>query len=55
MTTVADPRVNTNVRLRLSSMHRVDEIAAERDWNRAQVLRSLLLLGLRAWDRGERP
>lgn len=55
MTTAADPRANTNMRLRASALARVDSIAAAQDWNRAQALRTLLLLGLRAWDRGERP
>jgi hypothetical protein len=49
-----DPRVNVNLRLRTSSRDRVDRIAVERDWDRAQTLRALLVLGLRAWDRGER-
>jgi hypothetical protein len=35
--------------------HRVDAIAAEHDWSRADTLRTLLTLGLRAWARGERP
>jgi len=50
-----DPRINVNLRLRVSSRSRVDAIAAERDWTRAQALRALLVLGLRAWDRGDRP
>lgn len=50
-----DPRINVNLRLRSSSARRVDSIAAEHDWTRAQTLRSLLALGLRAWDRGDRP
>jgi hypothetical protein len=49
-----DPRVNVNVRLRASSIHRIDRIATDRDWDRSDALRTLLALGLRAWDRGER-
>jgi hypothetical protein len=52
---MTDPRVNVNLRLRQSSLVAVDEIAKERDWTRAQALRSLLVLGLRAWTKGERP
>jgi hypothetical protein len=51
----SDPRVAVNLRLRLSSRDRVDAIAAEHDWSRADTLRTLLTLGLRAWGRGERP
>lgn len=54
MTTDDDPRVLIPVRLRASSVARVDKIAAERDWSRSAALRTLLALGLRAWDRGER-
>lgn len=46
--------MNVNLRLRTSSRDRVDKIAAEHDWDRAQTLRALLVLGLSAWDRGER-
>jgi hypothetical protein len=50
-----DPRVPVNVRLRRSSRDRVDAIAHEWGWDRATALRTLFALGLRAWDRGERP
>ena len=50
-----DPRVAVNLRLRLSSRDRVDAIAARLGWDRATALRTLLLMGMRAWDRGERP
>jgi hypothetical protein len=50
-----DPRVAVNLRLRRSSRDRVDTIAELHDWDRATALRTLLVLGLRAWDRGERP
>jgi hypothetical protein len=40
--------------MRTSSVARVDAIAAEHDWTRSTALRTLLALGLRAWDKGER-
>jgi hypothetical protein len=49
-----DPRVNVNIRLRSSSLKRVDEIAEEHEWTRAQALRTLCRLGLKAWDEGQR-
>jgi hypothetical protein len=51
----ADPRVAVNLRLRRTSRDRVDRIAGQLDWTRADTLRALVVLGLRAWDRGERP
>jgi hypothetical protein len=50
-----DPRINVNFRLRRSSVARVDTIARSLDWRRSDVLRVLFVLGLTAWDRGERP
>lgn len=54
-TTEDDPREIVNVRLRSSSVARIDAIAHKMDWTRSQVMRTLFALGLRAWDRGERP
>lgn len=51
---MTDPRVYVPVRLRSSSLQKVDAIAAERDWDRSTTLRTLLALGLKAWERGER-
>lgn len=53
--TATDPRVPVNLRLRRSSRDRVDAIAGQRGWDRATALRTLLAMGLRAWDRGEQP
>lgn len=50
-----DPRVAVNLRLRTSARDQADAIAREHDWTRADTLRTLLMMGLRAWSRGERP
>lgn len=50
-----DPREPVNLRLRRSNLMRVDAIARQWGWTRATALRTLLALGQRAWDRGERP
>lgn len=42
------------LRIRPDSLARIDAIAADRDWSRSTALRTLLALGLRAWDKGER-
>ena len=47
-------RVQVAVRLAPEALHRVEAIAAEGEWPRAQVIRRLLRLGLAAWDRGQR-
>lgn len=49
-----DPRVLVQMRVRQSSLTKIDSIAQQLDWTRSAVLRTLLALGLRAWDRGER-
>lgn len=38
------------MRLRAESLERVDKIAADHDWTRSTALRTLLALGLDAWD-----
>jgi hypothetical protein len=50
----ADPRVGVQVRLRKSSLEQVDAIAAQYDWSRSDALRTLLMLGLKAWKDGKR-
>jgi metal-responsive CopG/Arc/MetJ family transcriptional regulator len=47
-------RALIGVRLAPSSLAEVDRIAAEHDWTRSQVLRSLLRLGLIEWRKGKR-
>lgn len=49
-----DRRVQIGLRLNPSALTRVDQIAAAHEWTRSQVIRSLLRLGLAAWDRGQR-
>lgn len=52
-----DPRVMVSLRLRQSSVEELDRLAAEYDWDRSQVLRTVLALGLSTWREqgGPRP
>jgi hypothetical protein len=50
-----DPRTPIHLRLRRSSVDQVDTIAQRTGWDRSTTLRTLLAIGLRAWERGERP
>lgn len=50
-----DPRELVNVRLRHTSVEKIDREASKLDWTRSQMLRVLFALGMRAWERGERP
>jgi hypothetical protein len=46
-----DPRVLiSSLRIRTSALIRVDALADERDWSRAEALRYLLALGLKAHE-----
>lgn len=49
-----DPRVLVQMRVRQSSLSKIDAIAEQLDWTRSAMMRTLLALGQRAWDRGER-
>jgi hypothetical protein len=46
-----DPRMVIPVRLRASSVARLDEIAAAHDWSRSDAMRYLFRLGLAEHDR----
>lgn len=53
---MSDNASREQIALRLSpgSLARVDRIAREHEWTRSQMIRTLLRLGIAAWDQGKR-